>query len=60
MKSPTIKRQMADAQQTYERIAKKIRPFLPRRDQHRLPARGEWLRGVDMPTKSQERFRAGQ
>ena len=48
---------IAAAKQRYDRIMKKIEPFVRHRDEETPRTRGVWRRGEDLPEETGERFR---
>ena len=50
-------RKRTEAQKNYERIMKKIEPFIPRSEKPKPPPREVWRRGEDVPGEFEERFR---
>ena len=45
-----------EAQENYERIMKKIEPFIPRPTKLKPRPREVWRRGEDLPEEFEERF----
>ena len=55
--NPTDDERLAHAQDRYNRIMEKIRPFVPPRREQRPIAAEDWRRGEDLPDETKERFR---
>ena len=49
-------KQRMEAQENYERIMKKIEPFIPRPTKLKPRPREVWRRGEDLPEEFEERF----
>lgn len=54
---PTDTERLAQAQDRYNRIMEKIKPFVPPRREQRPIAPESWRRGEDLPDETKERFR---
>ena len=54
---PMDTERLAQAQDRYNRIMEKIKPFVPPREEQRPLAPESWRRGEDLPDETKERFR---